>query len=267
MQPPPSVTSAHSLYRKKLGDRGTPILILHGMFGMGDNWQTVGRKLAGEHVVYLVDARNHGRSPHAPEMNYELMAEDIHRLMEEEALEKVSIIGHSMGGKTAMTFAAKYPERVDKLVIVDIAPRAYLPGHLHILEAFEKVDLDKKTRAEIEAQLTKLVPTRAITLFLMKNLKRKTDGGFEWKLNLDAFRKDYGKLLAEVDFDGVYDDIPVLLIKGANSPYVKPADVEALKRHFPKAVLHEIRGAAHWVHAEQPDALLEAVRAFLKHRG
>ncbi len=252
-----------SLFRKRLGDSGPPLIILHGMFGMSDNWQTLGRRLSDYYRVFLVDARNHGRSPHTSEMNYDLMAEDVGLLMEEEGMERATLMGHSMGGKTAMAFAAKYPERMDKIVVVDIAPRAYPPGHLSILEAFTRVDLAVATRQEIEAQLMTMVPSRAIALFLMKNLKRCKDGGFEWKLNLQAFKLHYPRLIAAVDPGGPHG-IPALLVKGGKSAYVSDRDFELFKQHFPRAVLEVIPGAGHWVHAEQPEIFYNAVFEFLE---
>jgi len=250
------VSTPVRLFYKKFGEQGPPVVILHGMFGMSDNWQTIAKALTDNHIVYLLDARNHGRSPHTDEMNYDLMADDVNRFMEQEGLEKSILMGHSMGGKTAMNFAAKYPEKVDRLIVVDIVPKEYPPAHTEILRAMESVDLNVGARREVESQLTRLVSEPKIALFLMKNLRRKPSGGFEWKLNLDAFKNHYNRLIGRVDPRGPHY-FDVLLIRGENSPYVSDRDWSSFKEEFPNARLVEIPKAGHWVHSEQPEVFLK----------
>ncbi len=253
-----------SLYRKRMGG-GAPIIILHGMFGMSDNWYSIGKRLAERNTVIIPDARNHGRSPHTEEMNYPLMAADIYRLMEEENIEKATLIGHSMGGKTVMQFLMDYPEHVEQLVVVDIAPRKYPPGHQMILDAFKSVNLKVSSRQEIESQLLKKVPTKAIAQFLMKNLKRSSDGYFSWKLNVSVIEKGYPALIDAIKWNGEYPQ-PALLIKGAHSPYIKDSDVVAFKKVLPDSTLSVIEGAGHWVHAEQPELFYRDVHHFILKR-
>lgn len=241
---------------------GEPIIILHGVFGSSDNWQTVGKELASKYMVYLVDLRNHGNSPHSDEFDYNVMTDDVLELMMNENIDRAHILGHSMGGKTAMTFAARYPEKVNKLIVIDIAPKYYEPAHAKIFRGFRSIKLDQiKTRNEADLQMSHTISDFTVRQFILKNLTREKEG-FTWKLNLDVIEKNserIGEALSEEDwFNG-----HVLFIAGNRSDYIKESDLPGIQRHFPNAVLKFVPRAGHWVHAEQPKTLVRMVFDFL----
>lgn len=247
---------------RKLGE-GQPLIILHGVFGSSDNWQTLGKQFAEEHLVYLVDQRNHGNSFHHHEFNYDVMAEDLMNLIKDENLTKVNLIGHSMGGKTVMNFACKYPNMVNKLVVVDIAPKNYPPHHQQIFKAFHAVNLQSiQSRGEADKQMSLVIDDFGIKLFLLKNLKR-TNEGFHWKVNLpviEANIEEVGKGLNEGDvFTG-----DTFFVGGGASDYIQEKDHDLIKSHFPKARIEMIPEAGHWVHAVKPNELFQSVNTFLK---
>lgn len=253
------------LHHRVLGDEhpaNFTIVILHGIFGTSDNWQTFGKALAEQRRVVLVDQRNHGQSPHSAEFNYFAMADDLKTLLEEQRLLRPVVLGHSMGGKTAMFFAVQYPELLSKLIVVDIAPRTYPVHHQTILDAFAAVKIDQiQSRKEAEEQIKPLVPEKGVRQFLLKNLQR-TDDGFSWKLNLPVIRDNIEAVGVAVP-DKSSIEVPALFVRGANSDYIKPEDEMLIKRIFPNAQVATVEGAGHWVHAEQPDTLLEIVTKFL----
>ncbi len=243
--------------------QGDPLIILHGMFGTLDNWQTIAKQLAEDYTVFIVDQRNHGRSPHAPEMDYPTMAEDLHDFMESHWIYKAHLLGHSMGGKTVMQFALTYPQMVDKLVVVDIAPKTYVGGHQVIFEALLSVDLDKlANRKEAEAQLGNYIDDFGVRQFLLKNLTRKKEGGFEWKMNLAAIWAHYQDILKTVTGPEVFAG-PSLFIRGGKSNYVATEDMPEIKALFTAAQLATVEDAGHWVHAEAPAILLAKLQKFL----
>ena len=243
--------------------QGDPIIILHGMFGTLDNWQTIAKKLAENYTVFILDQRNHGRSPHSAEMNYEIMAEDLHEFMENNWIYKAHLIGHSMGGKTAMQFALTYPQMLDKLILIDIAPKAYEGGHQVVFDALFNVDIKNlTTRKQAAQQLTQYITDVSIQQFLLKNLTRKKEGGFVWKMNLEAIYKHYQDILKEVEGTEIFEG-PCLFIRGGKSNYVKKEDMELIRKKFRYAKLETVANAGHWVHAEAPSILLEKLRKFL----
>lgn len=239
------------------------MLVLHGVFGSSDNWQSMGKALAEHFTTYLIDQRNHGLSPHHPQMDYEVMSADLLDLMETEGLQSAHIVGHSMGGKTAMRFATKFPQKVDMLVVVDIAPKYYAPHHQNILKGYRSIDLAKlETRKQAEEQLTGLIPDLGVRQFILKNLHRSSEGSFSWKINLDAIEahvEDLGQGLPE----GSRYDKPTLFIGGANSNYIQPADHDLIDSHFPQSRVVTVPGAGHWVHAEKPDEVARLIVDFL----
>ena len=244
--------------------QGDPIIILHGLFGTLDNWQTVGKQLAEHYMVYLVDQRNHGRSPHLDEISYPLMATDLQQFMESQWIHRAHILGHSMGGKTAMQFALTYPDMVDKLIVVDIAPKAYPGGHELIFEALLGLDLASiESRSDAAAYLENAgIAEAGIRQFLLKNMARSKAGGYEWKMNLPVIHQHYQDILATVESTEAYDD-PALFIRGGKSRYISDEDWPAVLRLFPQAKLETVAEAGHWVHAEAPDALLQHLTQFL----
>lgn len=253
------------LNHKSFG-QGDAIIILHGLFGTLDNWQTLAKKLAEDYFVFLVDQRNHGRSPHVEGMSYPLMAEDLKAFLEQNWIHQAHIIGHSMGGKTAMQFALDYPDVVDKLVVVDIAPKAYLGGHEAILSALRNFPVNSiESRKDAEQTLLAAgIEELGIRQFLLKNLTRSKLGGYEWKMNFPEIDKHYHNILANLEivnkppFDGT-----TLFIRGGNSNYILDEDMDLIKAVFPQSKLETVPKAGHWVHAEQPQQLLALLRTFL----
>lgn len=248
----------------KVFGEGTPVIILHGLLGSLDNWQTIAKKLGETFKVFTVDQRNHGKSPHTDQMNYPAMAGDVKELMEQEQLPHAAVIGHSMGGKTAMQLALNFPEKVDRLIPVDMGPKANSPGHELIFSALKAMDLSKvKKRQDAEAQLKSRIPDFGIRQFLLKNLERTEDGQYQWKMNLPVIEKEYPRILEAVEGQTQFDK-PTLFIKGGRSDYIDEAEFEDFKAWFPQAELSKIPDSGHWVHAEAPEAFLDEVERFLK---
>ena len=243
---------------------GPPLIILHGLLGSGDNWQTLSRKAFALHFeVFTVDLRNHGRSPHSATFSYPAMVEDLIEFMDTHGLATTHLIGHSMGGKTAMHLALAQPNAVRRLVVVDIAPKPYPPHHTPIFEALRSLHLDTHgSRTEIDAALAEALPAKPIRSFLLKNLQRDPDGRYRWKINLDGIYQSYSNINAGLATDGTFDG-PTLFVRGGASSYVADTDIETIRLSFPGAQLATIEGAGHWVHAEKPHAFAEAALAFL----
>ena len=245
--------------------QGEPLIILHGLFGTSDNWQTIAKQFAKNYTVFVLDQRNHGRSPHADDFNYKIMAEDLKDFMEQQWIYSARIIGHSMGGKTAMQFALDYPDMVEKLVVVDIANQTYQGGHEAIFKALFSLDLEKiKTRKEADAILKKQIEDFGIRQFLLKNLTRNKNGSYEWKMNLPVIYKNYQPILAAVAGSEDRFEGATLFVKGGLSPYINEENFKKTKTFFPNAELKIIENVGHWVHAQAPKELLEMVETFFK---
>lgn len=251
------------LYFQKMGS-GAPLLILHGIFGSGDNWLTLGKRFAEHYTVYLIDQRNHGQSAWSEAFSYRLMAEDLRELMDQEQLESAHLLGHSMGGKVSMLFAQLYPERIQKLIVVDIAPKSYqLTEHKHILETLQNFDLNAyQTRTEIDKALSAPLPEYGTRQFILKNIYRNEEKAFAWRLNVQALYKNLHEIGKGLDAETPYDG-PTLFINGGKSRYIQPEDHVKIKRIFRRSELLTIPDAGHWVHAEAPEALFTAVTQFL----
>ncbi len=251
-----------SLHFKAFG-QGPPLIVLHGLFGMLDNWQTLGRRLAQDYTVYLVDQRNHGRSPHAEPHDYPTLAEDLRHFMETQWIYRAHLLGHSMGGKTVMQFAFDNPDMVDHLVVVDIAPVGYARRHDFIFEALQRVPLQRlESRKQAEDILMQHIGNSAIVQFLLKNLARNEDGSFRWKCNLPVLHRYYDAIIGPVagaPFEG-----PTLFVKGGASEHILPEHWPHIQQLFPNSQLFEIQGVGHWVHAEAPEVLLQRVQQFLR---
>ncbi|MCS6929422.1 MAG: alpha/beta fold hydrolase [Saprospiraceae bacterium] len=249
------------LYYREFG-RGTPVVILHGLLGSSDNWQTIAQALAEEHFVITPDLRNHGRSPHVPTHSYPEMAEDLYALLDSLGIYTTSLVGHSMGGKVAMQFALTYPERVDHLVVIDIAPGVGEGKHEHIFEALHALSIEQiRTRQEADVFLQKYIPEAHVRQFLLKNLTRNPDGSFAWKMNLPVLWAHYAYILAPVEGEPFRK--PTLFIRGGQSEYLSEEDLPSIKTLFPRARLETVEGAGHWVHADKPQELLSLLSAFL----
>ena len=247
----------------KIFGSGHPLIILHGLFGMLDNWRTIARMLEDKYQCILVDLRNHGRSPRNSEMNYKVMAEDIHELMEHLRIEHAFVLGHSMGGKVAMQFTLTYPELVDKLIVVDISPKKYPIVHKSEIKAIQSIDPAQiNERNEAEKILTQFLGDDQATIqFLMKNLTRLPEGGFEWKANMPVLISNYDQLMQPIESTSIFDK-PVLFIRGDRSESLKEEDWQSILVLFPKAQLTTLP-AGHWVHADQPEMFKNIVASFL----
>jgi esterase len=249
------------LFSREFG-AGDPVLILHGLFGFSDNWQTMAKGLAEHHLVVTPDLRNHGRSPHVPDHSYSEMADDLRAFMEAHWMFSANVIGHSMGGKVAMQLALSYPDMVEKLVVIDIDPSPAEDNHSAIFHALLGIDLSKMTsRTAIETYLSEHIDDRGTLQFLLKNITRTDDGAFTWKMNLPVLWKHYHDILAPVQ--GEPFDKPTLFIRGSRSNYIKPEETTFIKALFPKAEIVTIEGAGHWVHADKPSELLAILQRFL----
>jgi esterase len=253
----------------------SPIIILHGLYGSSDNWLSIGKELSKDYLVYLLDLRNHGNSPHSDRHTYPLMKLDLLEFLEKFDIERPVIIGHSMGGKVAMAFSAEFPERIKSMVVIDIGPKSYhsLTGyssqvidHMNILNAMQNIDFSiTKTREDIDARLGVFIKSERIRNFLMKSIKRNKDNTFSWKINVPVLIKELPAILEGVRFTahGV-SGFPALFIRGENSDYIPDEDIPAIKDFFPEAEFVTIQGAGHWLHAENPEELLRILREFLR---
>ena len=250
------------LHSRVLG-KGKPFLILHGFLGMGDNWKTIGNKLAENYQVHLIDQRNHGRSFHSDDFDFELLTQDLLNYIAHYNLEKVILLGHSMGGKVAMLFAVNHPEKVEKLIVADISPRFYPPHHHEILEALQAVDFDvQKSRKEIEKALENYISDVGIRQFLMKNVTRNGKDGFKYRFNLDSLVENYEEIVVSLPPFSQYDG-ETLFLKGENSGYISINDKPLIEAHFPKAKIVTVKNAGHWLHAENPTDFYNEVVRFL----
>jgi len=261
------------LYVQRLG-KGHPFIILHGLYGSGDNWLTVAKSLSGSCEVFLVDQRNHGRSPHADQHNYPLLATDLLEMMDSFGLGKAVILGHSMGGKAAMWFAARNPSRVSRLIIADISPGSYLDDtldtshssfHLQVMESMLAVDFTKVNGlGDIDRQLENDVPDKQLRQFLLKNIGKEPGSGFFWRLNLPILLRSLANLSTGLESflesGKIINQFPVLFIRGENSHYIDEPDVALIRKLFPNAQIVTIRNAGHWLHAEQPAAVVAVIR-------
>jgi esterase len=242
--------------------QGPPLIILHGLFGSSDNWYTVAKTFSATHRVYLVDQRNHGQSPHSDDFNYQLLAEDLHQFVDDHGLKKVDVIGHSMGGKAAMNSAVKYPDQIEKLVVVDIVPKAYPVHHDRLVAGMKALSLDQvSSRNVADTMLGAFVPDATERQFLLKNLVRKTGDGFQWKINLDAIDKHLKELGEGMQYPGKFDK-PTLFIRGARSTYFKSGDEDEIRKVFPRAKFVVLE-TGHWVQAESPVEFARVVLDFL----
>ena len=251
------------LHSTILGE-GAPLIILHGFLGMSDNWKTLGTQYANNgYEVHLVDQRNHGRSFWADEFNYPILAEDLKRYLEHHALPVVSILGHSMGGKTAMTFACSYPERVTQLMVADIAPKFYPPHHQYIIDALTALPVDEMTsRSEADFLLAEHLHDWGIRQFLLKNLHWVEKGRLAFRFNLKVLSERMEEIGESLGSTDTYLG-PTLFLRGSRSEYIANEDLPEIKRHFPKALLETIDDSGHWLHAENPGEFLEKSLNFM----
>jgi len=249
------------LFYRQSGE-GRPLIILHGLFGSSDNWYSLAKVFAQSNTVYLVDQRNHGQSPHSQEFNYKLLTEDLEDFIHEHQIIDPIVLGHSMGGKAAMNFAVKYPDKLKKLVVVDIVPKKYPVHHDHILEGMMAIPLATlTTRAEADTILGNFVSEPEVRQFLLKNLSRNSSGGFTWKVNLEAIAKHIEDMGEGMQYTGTYEG-PTLFVKGSRSNYFKEGDEEMMKTIFRQMETVTL-DTGHWVQAEKPEEFAKVVLQFL----
>lgn len=242
--------------------QGDPLVIMHGLFGSADNWRSISSVLSRERQVISVDLRNHGRSFYHPQQTFELMAEDLLHLLDDIGVSTIDLLGHSLGGKTAIQFAQSFANRLRRLIVVDIAPRQYADEHSAIFKALLALDLASfSTRTAINKALSATLPDPLVRQFLLLNLQ-KDSSGFSWRINLQALFYNYPSLLQSVEPTHSVE-VPVLFINGAQSDYVTDNDKQHIKRLFPQAEHVIIDRAGHWVHADQPDIFVQQVSRFL----
>jgi esterase len=251
-----------NLFYRQLGE-GQPMLVFHGLIGSADNWLTQARLLSPHFSVYTIDQRNHGQSPHSDEFNYTVLAEDIKDFIVQHHINQPIIMGHSMGGKAAMNFAVKYPQMLDKLIVVDIAPKPYTVRHDQIVEGLKSIPIETlQSRTEADTILAEYVPEVDVRQFLLKNLTRKSEGGFEWKLNLPVIDENMSRIFEGMQYSGTFDK-PTLFVRGKRSNYISDEDENAIRQLFPKSTIVTM-DTGHWVQAEKPQEFVETVLAFLK---
>ncbi|HKI88398.1 MAG TPA: alpha/beta fold hydrolase [Draconibacterium sp.] len=261
------------LFYRKEGS-GSPLVIVHGLYGSSDNWMNIGKRLAEKHTVYMLDQRNHGRSPFSDVHTFNSMKEDLNEFFEKHHIEKATLLGHSMGGKTAMWFAADYPEKVQKLVVADIAPKDYMLLkedsqfylHRNILLAMMDIDFtDIKIRNDVEERLSEKIDDQRIRQFLLKNVaKDKKTKLYKWRVNVEVLYDNLDEIVSGVNKSWLDDRIPitaypVIFIRGMKSRYILPEDEILIKEIYPEATIVDIPDAGHWLHAEQPKKFMKAV--------
>ncbi len=259
------------LFYRKFGE-GQAMIILHGLFGQSDNWNTLAKQFSEKGFgVYTVDQRNHGLSPHSDDWNYKVMSEDIRELIKEHELKNVVLLGHSMGGKTAMQFAFDHPEFLDKLIVADMAPKYYPMHHQGVLEALQAVDFNiVKTRKEVEEVLSRYISDFGTKQFLLKNIFWIDDTEMAWRFNLKVIIQQIENVGKNVEHIGdampldIVCEVPALFLRGEHSNYVMEEDLGQISELFPNSKVETIAGAGHWLHAEKPKEFFEAVIKFIK---
>lgn len=254
------MTKTVELFYRELGE-GQPLVILHGLFGSSDNWYSLSKQLAEHFKVYVVDQRNHGQSPHTTVHDYVALTDDLNHFLDSHKIVKPVVIGHSMGGKTAMNFAIAHPDKLSKLIVVDIVPKSYPVHHDTILDGLKAIDLKElKSRGDADRMLSEYVPEPEVRQFLLKNLGRDSEQKFEWRINIPVLESHIEDMGASLQFEGKYEG-PTLFILGSKSNYFKSGDEVVIRKYFPSAELRMME-TGHWVQAQQPDIFLQNVLQF-----
>ena len=251
------------LHSKIYGDKGQDLIVIHGLFGMGDNWNSLGKQFSKYCKVHLIDLRNHGRSPHSADFNYEVMCEDILEYMQDNDISNPIILGHSLGGKLAMKFAFTHPDKIEKLIVADISPRKYNTDfHQNLLRTLYKLPLeDFDKREEIDEVLSSIYEDKGMRLFLLKNLYRNENKEFSWRFNIEVLLEKVSNI-QEADFIEGVCSIPTHFLRGGNSDYISSADELIINKHFSDFSIATIDGAGHWLHAEKPEQFYNEVMGF-----
>ncbi|MGX1928844.1 alpha/beta fold hydrolase [Flagellimonas sp. 2504JD4-2] len=251
------------LHSKILGE-GTPLVILHGFLGMSDNWKTLGNQYAQHgYEVHLVDQRNHGKSFHSDDFDYDFLSADVLRYMNHHQIDAASLIGHSMGGKTVMQLAVTEPERISKLLVADISPKYYPPHHQPIVDALGKLDFSVITsRKEADEVLSNYLPEFGIRQFLLKNLYWEEPGKLGFRFNYDILKDKMDEIGENISSNAKYEGA-TLFLRGDRSEYILSNDFPEIKKHFPNAEIDTVSNAGHWLHAENPKQFFEKTLQFL----
>jgi pimeloyl-ACP methyl ester carboxylesterase len=258
------------LFYRKIGE-GPPLVILHGLFGSSDNWLTIAKRISTGFTVYLPDQRNHGRSPHDKIHDYDSMSSDLYEFASDLDLRRFFLAGHSMGGKTAMKFAMKWPEMIQGLMIADISPFSDEKNKLHaynehykILKSINDTDVSKAgSRTEAEKLLAERIPSEKVRDLILKNLQRDENNNFSWKLNTRALLNNMDKIMEGLPFPQQITGFPVIFLKGENSEYISEEDYKEITKLFPAAEIKVIKNAGHWLHADDPKSVSEALLSLL----
>ena len=264
------------LFYRKMG-QGAPLIIVHGLYGASDNWVSIGRELGEYFEVYIIDQRNHGRSAHSDQHDYEHMKQDLLEFMDAREIYQAILLGHSMGGKTVMNFAMEYPERVSRLIVADIAPKKYdqaakdekTLNHFQVINALRDVDFSKMAnRQDVDKELAKTITFDRVRQFLLKNVHRSKDGILSWSLNVDALYSNMDKIVDGFEIEEFKNGngivgFPSLFIRGGASDYILDSDFELIKTIFPYSDVETIPKTGHWLHAEQPDQFLKIINNFI----
>lgn len=262
------------LFYRKFGE-GPPLIILHGLYGSSDNWITIAKKLGDSFTVYLPDQRNHGQSPHSEIHDYDSMRDDLYELVTDLRLRKFFLCGHSMGGKTAMAFAVKWPEMITALVVVDVSPftnennsKTDFKRHQSILKTILSIDLPAiRSRGEVGELLIQNISSEKERGLILKNLQRTSGDKFTWKLNAAALFNNLDKIMAGLDLKDAYSQpvtgFPIIFLKGSYSNYLTAPDVPDIRKVFPASEFVVIQGAGHWIQADKPDEVINTFRKLL----
>jgi len=252
------------LHSKIYGDKGQDLIVIHGLFGMSDNWNTLGKKFSKYCKVHLIDLRNHGRSPHSEDFDYNVMSKDVLEYMEDHNIQKPILLGHSLGGKVAMNFAFTYPNKIEKLIVADISPREYNSDfYKNLLGTLYNLPLDNfEKREEIDRVLSSTYEDKGMRLFLLKNLYRNENKEFAWRFNINVLLEKVQNI-QDASFVSGKLNVPTHFISGGNSDYINSADELLIKKHFTDFSICTIEGAGHWLHAEKPERFHDEVMGSL----
>tara|TARA_Y100000589_G_scaffold321249_1_gene352339 strand:- start:1064 stop:1828 length:765 start_codon:yes stop_codon:yes gene_type:complete len=252
------------LHFKKYGEGKDYLVILHGLFGSLDNWQSLGKEFGKHFTTYILDQRNHGKSPHFDEHNYSLMASDLKEFLEEHGIEETNLLGHSMGGKTVMQFSIQEPQFIKRMIVADIAPKYYPPHHQDVISALESVNFSVHTdRKKVQLKIEEKLSDKGVVQFLMKGLTWVSKNQLGWKFNLKVLSEKIESIGEELDGFAYFTN-PTLFLRGEKSDYITLDDIDAIEEIFPMAQFSTIENSGHWMHAENPKRFFEETLNFLK---
>jgi len=252
------------LHSKITGEKGKHLLIFHGLFGQSDNWATLSKRYAEQYTVHAIDLRNHGRSFHSDEMSFSAMTQDILDYLNHHGIENCYLMGHSLGGRSVIDFSFSHPEKVKKLIVVDMAPKGYPPHHQGIIKALNAVDFDQvKKRSDVEEILKQFIPEMGTRQFLLKNVYHAESGKYAFRFNLKTLTDSYEEIVG-TDLSTEIFEKPTLFLRGDKSDYILDDDFDMIYRHFPQAEIQTISNSGHWIHAENPQEFHEKTVSFLE---